>query len=63
MLTLSEIIEKTGADIKMPALRWRLDRGWSLDDAIATPAMSRSEAGSLGAIKTNNDKAKSRTRS
>ena len=53
MLTLGEIIEKTDAQIKATALRWRLDRGWTLEDAINTPVMSRSEAGSLGADKTN----------
>lgn len=54
MQTLAEIIDRTGATIKASALRWRLDQGWSLEDAVATPVMSRSEAGSLGADATNN---------
>ncbi len=51
--TLDELHEITAEGVTRAALRFRLDAGWSVEDAIAKPPMSRSEAGKMGAEKGN----------
>ena len=59
-MTIAEIITTTSAQITAAALRWRLDRGWQIEQAVTTPLLSRAEAGRQGADKTNTTRSAAR---
>ena len=53
LLTVPQIVEQSGCGLKVTTLRYRLDRGWKLEDAIESPVMDPRESGRMGAKVTN----------
>lgn len=53
MLSLPEIVEDAGSGIRLDTVTYRLRTGWQLAKAVTTPPMSHSEAGRIGAEKSN----------
>lgn len=61
-MTLSEIIDWTGSTLNEAALKFRIQKGWSIEDAVNKPLLTRAEAGTMGANKTNQSRAHAPTR-
>lgn len=53
LLTAPQIAEQSGAGLNVATLRYRLEHGWSMDEALSTPPMSPSESGKKGAAVAN----------
>lgn len=56
MRTLEELLPHAAEGVTKAALRFRLDAEWSVDNALRTAPMTRSESGLLGANATNKPK-------
>ena len=50
MLTIAEIARRSGQPAQR--LRFRLNRGWSMDEAVNTGGLSRSAVGRMGKKKS-----------
>lgn len=56
-MTIPEILDAAGSTLSEMALKFRLQKGWTIDEAISRPLLTRAEAGTMGANKTNQARA------
>lgn len=58
LLTVSELCAISPLDLSPQALRFRLNRGWSMNRALREPLASRGESGRKGAKEANQPRAR-----